>query len=55
MDTFAVNSVGPLLVAQAFAPLLAPSASCPLPIVSILTSKMGSVDDNGSGGAATND
>eukprot|EP00668_Euglena_longa_P028932 GGOE01036267.1.p1 GENE.GGOE01036267.1~~GGOE01036267.1.p1 ORF type:complete len:276 (+),score=86.99 GGOE01036267.1:22-828(+) len=51
LTTFEVNSVGPLLVAQAFAPLLAPSASCPLPIVSILTSKMGSVDDNGSGGS----
>ena len=51
MTVFEVNAVGPLLVAQAFAPLLKPSASCMLPIIAILTSKVGSIDDNSSGGA----
>lgn len=52
LDVFEVNAVGPMLVAQAFLPLLQPmSMSKPLPVVSFLSSKVGSVDDNGSGGA----
>jgi NAD(P)-dependent dehydrogenase (short-subunit alcohol dehydrogenase family) len=51
MSVFEINAVGPLLVAQNFSPFLKPSPSCALPVISILTSKMGSIDDNGSGGA----
>ena len=54
MDVFEINAVGPLLVAQALAPLLeAQRASEPtkaVPIYAFLTSKVGSVEDNGSGG-----
>ena len=50
MSVFEINAVGPLLVAQNFSPFLKPSPSCALPVISILTSKMGSIDDNGSGG-----
>uniref|UniRef100_A0A7S1XNG1 Uncharacterized protein n=1 Tax=Phaeomonas parva TaxID=124430 RepID=A0A7S1XNG1_9STRA len=50
MDVFSINAVGPFLVAQQFSKVLgAPSGQ--LPIIAILTSKVGSVDDNGSGGA----
>ncbi|EKX32276.1 hypothetical protein GUITHDRAFT_166747 [Guillardia theta CCMP2712] len=52
MDVFEVNTVGPLLVAQSFVPLLKkPKSPQDYPILAILTSKVGSVDDNGSGGA----
>lgn len=51
MHVFEVNSVGPLLVAQFFAPLFAATDTVALPILAILTSKVGSVDDNTSGGA----
>lgn len=50
LKVFEVNAVGPLLVVQQFMPLLAAPGG-QIPIVSILTSKVGSVDDNGSGGA----
>eukprot|EP00931_Biecheleriopsis_adriatica_P120895 TRINITY_DN95997_c0_g1_i1.p1 TRINITY_DN95997_c0_g1~~TRINITY_DN95997_c0_g1_i1.p1 ORF type:complete len:266 (+),score=55.82 TRINITY_DN95997_c0_g1_i1:37-834(+) len=50
LRVFEVNAVGPLLVVQRFIDLLqAPDGQ--LPIIAILTSKVGSVDDNGSGGA----
>lgn len=42
---YAVNSIGPLLATQALAELLAPGAK-----VAIVTSRMGSVADNSSGG-----
>lgn len=51
MEVFEVNAVGPLLVAKHFLPILSTPSSDQLPIISILTSKVGSVDDNGSGGA----
>lgn len=56
MRTFAVNSIGPLVVAQSFIPLMVVegqkvTADTKLPVFSILTSKVGSVDDNASGGA----
>jgi len=51
MSTFEANSVGPLLVAMHFAPLLKAAGSCKLPVIGVLTSKMGSVDDNTSGGS----
>ncbi|CAB9522755.1 Uncharacterized oxidoreductase C663 [Seminavis robusta] len=53
MTTYLVNAVGPLLVAQAFAPLMGPAPGSDekhLPVYSILTSKVGSVYDNTSGG-----
>jgi len=55
LSVFETNAVGPLLVAQALAPLLeAQRESEPgkaLPVYAFLTSKVGSVEDNGSGGA----
>mmetsp|Transcript_7855 Transcript_7855/g.15448 ORF Transcript_7855/g.15448 Transcript_7855/m.15448 type:complete len:348 (+) Transcript_7855:39-1082(+) len=51
LETFQINAVGPLLVAQAFTPLMCPPTKDAIPILSILTSKVGSVDDNTSGGA----
>lgn len=56
LSTFEINSVGPLLVAQAVAPLLRrpkPSAVPPgtLPVYAFMSSKLGSIDDNTSGGA----
>jgi len=56
MDTFRTNTVGPLLVCQALlssgklgAPQSAEGAGAT--IVANVTSKMGSIDDNGSGGS----
>jgi NAD(P)-dependent dehydrogenase (short-subunit alcohol dehydrogenase family) len=43
---FRVNSIGPVIVTQALSPLLAPGAK-----VGIVTSRMGSIADNTSGGA----
>lgn len=61
MDTFLTNAVGALLVAQAFVPLMGMRGSdssaltateqTRLPVLAVLSSKVGSVDDNGSGGA----
>lgn len=53
MESFRVNAVGPLLVAQSFVPLMGRSAERPakdIPVFSILSSKVGSVYDNSSGG-----
>ena len=53
MQSYLVNAVGPLLVAQAFVPLLGRAPESPeknLPVYSILSSKVGSVYDNTSGG-----
>ncbi len=47
-DTFEVNSIGPMKVAQAFLPLLLKSSG---PKLINITSLMGSIEDNGSGGA----
>jgi len=60
MKTFEINTIAPLLIAQHFIPLLKSRSVSDgdgdeqkllLPIISILSSKVGSVDDNGSGGA----
>ena len=53
IESFRINAVGPLLMAQSFVPLLGKASSRPakdLPVLSILTSKVGSVYDNSSGG-----
>ncbi|MEE9162524.1 MAG: SDR family oxidoreductase [Candidatus Neomarinimicrobiota bacterium] len=47
VQTFRVNSVGPLLVSQALLPLLRKGDR---PVIAGITSRMGSIDDNGSGG-----
>ncbi len=51
MKTFEINTIAPLLVAQNFVPLLSKRSEKLLPVLSFLTSKVGSIDDNGSGGA----
>jgi NAD(P)-dependent dehydrogenase (short-subunit alcohol dehydrogenase family) len=51
MRTFAINSIAPLLVAQYFVPLLGKRSEKLFPVIAFLSSKVGSVDDNGSGGA----
>lgn len=56
LTTFTINSVGVVLVAQHVAKLLKPPAEGPvpsskLPVYAIMSSKMGSVDDNTSGGS----
>eukprot|EP00965_Chrysotila_dentata_P129817 4291343-Pleurochrysis_carterae.AAC.1 len=51
LDVFQVNAVAPLLVAQHFVPLCNATEAVKIPILAILTSKVGSVHDNGSGGA----
>lgn len=51
MKTFAINSIAPLLVAQAFVPLLGKRSESLFPVLAFVSSKVGSVDDNGSGGA----
>ncbi len=51
MKTFEVNTIAPLLVAQNFVPLLSKRSDTLLPVLSFLSSKVGSIDDNGSGGA----
>lgn len=50
MECFRVNAVGPLLTAQYFTPLLRKGTNERPPVFAILTSKVGSIDDNGSGG-----
>ena len=47
MDTYRVNVVGPLLVSQAFAELLAQGVDA---LLISITSRMGSIADNGGGG-----
>merc|ERR1712238_308900 len=51
MKTFAINSIAPLLVAQSFVPLLGKRSEKFYPVIAFISSKVGSVDDNGSGGA----
>jgi NAD(P)-dependent dehydrogenase (short-subunit alcohol dehydrogenase family) len=52
LRTFEVNAVGPLLLAQQAKQLLRPpTARGPSAVYALLSSKMGSVDDNGSGGS----
>jgi len=51
LRTFAINSIAPLLVAQSFVPLLGKRSETLYPVIAFLSSKVGSVDDNGSGGA----
>lgn len=52
LRVFEVNAVGPVLFAQkARALLRPPTAKGPCAVYSLLSSKMGSVDDNGSGGS----
>ena len=52
LSVFEINAVGPLLVAQHFVPLFkTPSSLKDTGVMAILSSKVGSMDDNGSGGA----
>ena len=51
MKSFEINSIAPLLVAQSFVPLLGKRSETLFPVIAFVTSKVGSVDDNGSGGA----
>jgi len=51
MDTFRVNTVGPLLVAQAMVASGKFGGGDDKAILANVTSKMGSIDDNGSGGS----
>ena len=52
LKVFEINAVGPLLVAQAFVPLFKePKDPKDTGVMAILSSKVGSMDDNGSGGA----
>ena len=51
MDVFRVNTIAPLLVAQTFVPYMKKNNNNINPCIAILTSKVGSVDDNGSGGS----
>ena len=47
-EVFEVNSIAPLMLAQAFADSVANSAR---KVIAVISSKMGSIDDNGSGGS----
>mmetsp|Transcript_2583 Transcript_2583/g.5621 ORF Transcript_2583/g.5621 Transcript_2583/m.5621 type:complete len:352 (+) Transcript_2583:24-1079(+) len=51
MKMFEVNTIAPLLIAQSFVPLLGKPSGNLFPIIAFVSSKVGSVDDNGSGGA----
>mmetsp|Transcript_24954 Transcript_24954/g.58902 ORF Transcript_24954/g.58902 Transcript_24954/m.58902 type:complete len:346 (+) Transcript_24954:94-1131(+) len=51
MKTFEVNTIAPLLIAQSFVPLLGKRSESLYPVLAFVSSKVGSVDDNGSGGA----
>mmetsp|Transcript_6179 Transcript_6179/g.7198 ORF Transcript_6179/g.7198 Transcript_6179/m.7198 type:complete len:346 (-) Transcript_6179:181-1218(-) len=51
MQTYEINSVAPLLTAQNFVPLMGKRSDALYPVLAFLSSKVGSVDDNGSGGA----
>jgi len=51
MKTFEINSIAPMLVAQSFAPLLGKRSERLFPVIAFVSSKVGSVDDNGNGGA----
>ena len=45
LDQFKVNSLAPLMISQALAPMMAKGAK-----IAMITSRMGSIDDNTSGG-----
>lgn len=49
MEVLKINVVGPVLVAQYFSPLF-DKKKIEAPVLAIMTSKVGSIDDNGSGG-----
>jgi len=49
--TFEINTIAPLLIAQHFLPLTRKRSGDLYPVLAFLGSKVGSVDDNGSGGA----
>ena len=51
MRTYEINTIAPLLIAQNFVPLMEKRSDLLFPVLAILSSKVGSVDDNGSGGA----
>ena len=51
LKTFEINAIAPLLVAQHFVPLMGKRNKLLYPIIAFMSSKVGSVDDNGSGGA----
>lgn len=51
MKTYEINTIAPLLIAQHFTPLMGKRSETLYPVLSILSSKVGSIDDNGSGGA----
>lgn len=49
--TYEINTIAPLLIAQNFVPLMGKRSDVLYPVLTMLSSKVGSVDDNGSGGA----
>ena len=51
MKSYEINTVAPLLIAQNFVPLMGKRSETLYPVLALLSSKVGSVDDNGSGGA----
>jgi NAD(P)-dependent dehydrogenase (short-subunit alcohol dehydrogenase family) len=51
MKTYEINTIAPLLIAQNFVPLMGKRSDSLYPVLAMLSSKVGSVDDNGSGGA----
>lgn len=51
VDVFRVNAAGVVNVVQSFVDVLAKGEGDLLPVVGVLSSKVGSVDDNGSGGS----
>lgn len=51
MKTYEINTIAPLLIAQNFVPLMGKRSDVLYPILAMVSSKVGSVDDNGSGGA----
>lgn len=51
MRTYEINAVAPLLVAQHFVPLMERRSGLLYPVLAFVGSKVGSVDDNESGGS----
>ena len=51
LKTFEINTIAPLLVAQHFVPLMGKRDKLLYPVLAFMSSKVGSIDDNGSGGA----
>ena len=50
MQTFETNSIAPLLIAQYFVPLMGKRAGALYPVLTMISSKVSSIDDNGSDG-----